>query len=166
MVGKIGSPLQSHDSPWQEFVPSERLNDLRDFVEAGVPPAIHDTWSLVIAFDLQVPDWLAAPTKALIATNLRHARVHYRRRMKHYYRWRTVKRIRAAETKYQDVFVEAAERLLGTQYYASPATIKDSYDEVERGLRDPNDPKTKLQYYTAMSETREIMGTAFAVRKR
>ena len=138
------------------------MNDLRDFVEAGVPAAIHDTWSLIIDFDLQVPEWLAAPTKSLIATNLRHARVHYKRRMKHYYRWRTVKRIRAETTKYGDVFEEASNRLSKTQYFGAPTTFKESHDEVEKALKDP---RAALQYYTAMSETREIMGTAFAIKK-
>ena len=162
MTSKLDNPLYGYDSPWQNFEPNVRLQDLREFAEAGVAPAIHDAWSLIIDNELVVPDWLATPTMTLIAKDLPKGQVSYRSKMRHYYRWRTVKRLRAENTKREDVFEDASNALLGTQYYRGRDAIEDSYKRVQRGLKDP---KTAIQYYTAMSATRELMGTSFRPKK-
>jgi hypothetical protein len=162
MANSPKSPLQGPYSPWQHFEPAVRLTELKDFIDAGVAPAIHDAWTLVIDHDLEVPDWLALATKSLVGTNLPRGKVHYFHRMKRYYRWRTVKRLRAEGIKGEEVFELAAEKLKGTDYFCAATTLEDSYKAVEKGLKNP---KTALQYYTAMQETREIMGTAFTLKK-
>ena len=139
-----------------------RLQDLREFVEAGVAPAIHDAWSLIIGGKLAVPDWLAAPTKKLIAEALSNARVAYRSKMKDYYRWRIVKRLRSEDVEREDVFLDASETLRVTQYYVGRDAVEASYKKVQRGLKNP---KTALQYYTAMSATRELIGTSIPRKK-
>jgi hypothetical protein len=134
-----------------------RLQDLREFTEAGVAPAIHDAWSLIIDGKLPVPDWLSAPTKKLIAEALPNARVAYRSKMKDYYRWRTVKQLLSEHVEREDLFLEASEALRVTQYYVGRDAVEASYKKVQKGLKDP---KIALQYYTAMSATRELMGTS------
>ena len=90
----LKSPLHSFRSPWDKsYDPGVRLKDLQDFCDAGVAPAIHDAWVIVTNEGLTVPDWLAAATLSLIAKGLPKGRVAYRRKMLHYYRWRTVKRL-------------------------------------------------------------------------
>jgi hypothetical protein len=157
------SPLHSYESPWEDYEPAVRLQDLREFTEAGVAPAIHDAWSLIIDSDLAVPDWLAAPTKKLIAEALTNARVAYRSKMKDYYRWRIVKRLRSENIEREDVFLDASEALRVTQYYVCRDMVETSYKTVQKGLKDP---KTALQYYSAMSATRELMGTSIPRKKR
>jgi len=90
-------------------------------------------------------------------------RVSYRSKMMDYYRWRTVKRLRSQNVEREDVFVDASEALRGTQYHAGRHAIETSYKKVQKGLKDP---KTALQYYTAMSATRELMGTTIPLKKR
>jgi hypothetical protein len=162
MTSSLNSPLYSYESPWENYEPHVRLQDLKDFTEAGVAPAIHDAWSLIIDNALAVPDWLAVPTKTLIAHALPNGRVSYRSKMKDYYRWRTVKRLRSQGVEWEEVFFEASEALRGTQYHAGHDAIETSYKKVQRGLRDP---KTALQYYTAMSATRELVGTTIPLKK-
>jgi hypothetical protein len=156
------NPLHSYASPWENYEPSVRLQDLREFAEAGVAPAIHDAWTLIIDGELAVPDWLAAPTKKLIADALPNARIAYRSKMKDYYRWRTVKRLRSESIEREDVFLDASEALRITQYYVGRDAVEASYKKVQKGLKDP---KTARQYYTAMSATRELMGTSIFRKK-
>jgi hypothetical protein len=162
MTSNLDSPLYGYDSPWASFEPGMRLQELREFAEAGVAPAIHDAWSLITDNELAVPDWLAAPTAILIAKALPKGQVSYRSKMKHYYRWRTVKRLRAENSKRGDVFEDASTALLGTQYHCGRDAIEASYKKVQKELKDP---KAAIQYYTAMSATRELMGTSFRRKK-
>jgi hypothetical protein len=163
MTSNRNNPLFSYESPWLNYEPKERLEDLKEFVAAGVAPAIHDAWSLIIDNELAVPDWIAEPSKTLIAKALPRGRVSYRSKMMNYYRWRTVKRLRSQNVEREDVFVDASEALRGTQYHAGRDAIETSYKKVQKGLKDP---KTALQYYTAMSATRELMGTTIPLKKR
>jgi hypothetical protein len=162
MTNTTKNPLYSLTSPWDNYDPGVRLKDLREFCDAGVAPAIHDAWVIVINNKFVVPDWLAAATISLIAKVLPRGRVAYRRKMRHYYRWRTVRRLRSDDVEREDVFKDASDALLGTQYYAGRDAIEASYKKVQSGLKDP---KTALQYYTAMKETRELIGTSFSLKK-
>ncbi len=157
MTTDFNSPLHSPTSPWEDYEPKTRLNDLQDFCVAGVPPAIHDAWVLIIDNNLAVPPWLAVPTKAVIARGLSTKKVPYQRKMKHYYRWRKVKELLSKGIKRKDVFVAASKALLGTQYYCSDATFEESYELVRKALSDATEA---LQYYTAMKETRYLTGTS------
>lgn len=162
VTSNLDNPLYGYDSPWATFEPNERLRDLREFAEAGVAPAIHDAWSLIIDNELAIPDWLAGPTQTLIAKALPKGQISYRSKMRHYYRWRTVKRLRTENLRREDVFEDASHALLGTQYYSGRDAIEDSYKKVQKSLKDP---KTAIQFYTAMSATRDLMGTSFSRKK-
>ena len=163
MTSNLSSPLYNYKSPWENYEPGLRLQDLREFVDAGVAPAVHDAWCLVIDNELAVPGWLAEPTRTYIAKALPRGRVYYRSKMRDFYRWRTVKRLRTQNPQREDVFVDASEALCGTQYHAGRDAIETSYKKVQKGLKDS---KSALQYYTAMSATRELMGTTIPLKTK
>jgi hypothetical protein len=153
------NPLFSLTSPWADFDPKTRMEDLKEFVEAGKAPAIFDAWTLVIEYDVAIPNWLPPATQTYMEGTLKHTTRRYRSKMLHFYRWRTVRRLLSEETKWDDVFRDAEKELTGPKYAGAAATINDSYDIVAAELADN---QKALDYYTAMRPTRELVGTQFA----
>ena len=147
------NPLFSLTSPWAHFDPAKRIEDLREFVEAGKAPAIFDAWTLVIEHEVALPNWLPPATQTYIEETLKYTVGRYRSKMLHYYRWRTVFRLLDEGTKWDHVFEVADKELLGTNYAGAADTIADSYDIAAGELADD---QKELNYYTAMRPTREL----------
>jgi hypothetical protein len=156
------NPLFSLTSPWAHFDPAKRIEDLREFVEAGKAPAIYDAWTLVIDREVALPHWLPPATRTYIEETLKYTTRRYGSKMLHYYRWRTVRRLLKEGARWDDVFEVAEKELFGTRYAGAAGTIADSYDIAARELADN---QKALNYYTAMRPTRELVGTQFARRK-
>ena len=63
MTADLKSPLHSPTSPWEDYEPNMRLNDLQVFCDEVFPPAVHDAWVLIIENELPVPPWLLRPQR-------------------------------------------------------------------------------------------------------
>jgi ABC-type lipopolysaccharide export system ATPase subunit len=64
------NPLFSLTSPWAHFDPAKRIEDLREFVEAGKGPAIFDAWTLVIEHEVGLTELVAARDPILYRGNI------------------------------------------------------------------------------------------------
>jgi hypothetical protein len=153
------NPLFSLTTPWADFDPTTRMEDLKEFVEAGKSPAIFYAWTLVIEYDVEIPNWLPPATLNYMKDALKYTTRRYRSKMLHFYRWRTVRRLINEGRRWDDVFEAAEKELFGTQYAGAAATIADSYDIAAKELADN---QKALNYYTTMRPTRELVGTQFA----
>jgi hypothetical protein len=110
------NPLFSLTSPWAHFDPTKRIEDLREFVEAGKAPAIFDAWTLVIDYSVAIPNWLPSATQTYIEETFKYTTRRYRSKMLHFYRWRIVRRLLTETTRWDEVFEAAENELFGTQY--------------------------------------------------
>jgi hypothetical protein len=154
------NPLFSLTSPWANFDPTKRIEDLREFVEAGKAPAIFDALMLVIEHNVAIPNWLPPATQTYIEKTFKYTARGYRSKMLHFYRWRTVRRLLDERVAgWGEVFEVAESELSKTQYAGAAGTIADSYAIAARELADP---EKALDYYTAMKPTRELVGTQLA----
>jgi hypothetical protein len=146
-------------SPWQNYVIPSRIELLRYFCEAGVTPAVHDTLVLVLENKLEVPRWLAESLLAIVKERLatpNNERVMYKSRMRHFYRWRQVRRLLDEGVKWDDVYACASKAFEGTDLECGEEMIKYSYKTVNKALKDP---RKALQYYTTMKATRILTET-------
>jgi hypothetical protein len=146
-------------SPWLSYDVPSRICLLRPFCEAGVTPAIHDTLTLVLDNKLQVPEWLAEQLLELVRNQLQRPdeqRAMYKSRMRHFYRWRQVRRLRNEGVKGDDVYYRAAQAFEGTPLECGEEMIKKSHDKVQNALKDK---KETFKYYTAMKATRILTDT-------
>lgn len=139
------------------------MEDLRVFVEAGKAPAIFDAWTLVIDFNVAIPNWLPPATQNYIEGTLKYISKKYRSKMLHYYRLRTVLRLIDDGIKWDNVFEAAENELGGTQYAGAATTIESSYRIASKDLASE---EKALDYYTAMKDTRPLVGTQFARRTK
>jgi hypothetical protein len=81
----------------------------------------------------------------------------YRAEIGSYYRWREVEKRRLASETIENACARASEALADTSYGGSAETMRKAFQKISLDLKNP---ARAFRYYSAMPETREIVGTS------
>jgi hypothetical protein len=163
-------------SPWgPDYDVATRMWELKEFWAAGVTPALYDALKhLQNNPDMNPPEWILDAAIKVVEDRLRAGfdtnkkngkrndeRKIYQAEIRDYYSWRSVWKFHLAKKTWVEAYDLAADELSGTEFEASPETIKKRYAKVARDFKGGN----VFRYYSAMPETRDITGTTLVAKR-
>jgi len=126
-----------------------RLNRCELAWKSGNAQAVADAVAICKVHHAPPPDWLCIAVQALIDRDIKAARIR-KRDMVNYERWGAVKELWERREEpglpktWDEIYECASQGLAGTPAACSPRMMKESYQEVERDMRDP---RTARRYY-------------------
>jgi len=160
-----GNPTNRKVKTWPEWDKA-----MREACEAGVLPALAD--ALRFYFDpddyeeeLPLPLWLRKALLEHLEQMMRGGLKtgpgstgtvwsRYRADMRHLFRWRAVKNFKDQGSTWEEAYELAHKKLQKKFGYGSCSVMKDSYQKVQKGLKDPS---ARGRYYLAMYPNMKLM---------